>query len=585
MATLPANNKTHHGFSLTQYLPFMEWLLHYRRENVSGDIIAGIVVAVVLVPQGMAYALLAGMPPETGLYASIAPLIIYGLLGSSRVLSVGPLSIVSLLVASSIAAMNPATSAEYIMMALILALQVGIIKIAMGVFRVGFLVNFLSHPVLSGFTSAAALIIGFSQLKHVLGMEMPRHEHFYESIWYALQNLELVNVFTLVVALLAVSTLFFFKNGLGRILKTLGLPPTSISIISKIGPLFVVIMGTLTTIVFNLSDTQNVLVVGHVPAGLPPVTIPLFDVELWTALLPSAVTIALVGFMASISVAKSLASKKRQKIDPNQELIALGAANIGAAFTGGFPVTGGLGRTVVNYNAGANTGLASIITAGLLALTVLFLTPLFYYLPNAVLAAIIIVAVTSLFDWRDFIHAWHYDRSDGIAMLITFFAVLLISIETGILVGAAASILLYLYRTSRPHMAVVGRIDETEHFRNVLRHDVTTYPNLLLIRVDESLYFPNMSYLEDHILSCIADCPQIESFVLICSAVNFIDSSALGTLETMHERLNDAGVGFYMAEVKGPVMDRLRKIGFVDKIGQDHIFLSTHQAVNALQHA
>jgi SulP family sulfate permease len=336
-------------------------------------------------------------------------------------------------------------------------------------------------------------------------------------------------------------------------------------------------------LLFNLSDTADVKIVGEVPAGLPPITGPSLEPGIWQALLPTALAISFVGFMESISVAKSLASKRRQKVEANQELIALGAANFGATFTGGYPVTGGFSRSVVNFAAGANTGLASIVTAVLIALTVIFLTPLFYYLPNAVLAAIIVVAVIGLIDVATFRHVWKYNLADAFSMIITFFAVLAVGVETGILVGVATAILLFVWRTSRPHMAIVGRIGKTETYRNILRHDVSTCPHVVAIRVDESLYFTNTKYLEDTILNIVAERPEVKHLVLIGIAINFIDASALETLESLAHDLREAGVDFYLADIKGPVMDRLNNIGFINQIGEDHIFMSTHDAMVALQ--
>lgn len=583
MATQPANLNTEaNSLDVRRYLPFLDWLLHYDTKHLSGDVIAGIIVAVMLVPQGVAYALLAGLPPEVGLYASIAPLIIYGLLGTSRSLAVGPTAMVSLLVATGIGGLNPANTTQYVEMALILAFQVGIIQLLMGILRIGFLVNFLSHPVLVGFTSAAALVIGFSQVRHLLGVDMPRTEYFYETVIEVGRHLLDANLVTLAIAIVSVAILLIFKFRLRAILVRLGMSENVAQVLTKIGPLIVVVVGTLVVANGELDQVNGVAIVGTLPAGLPAIGFPSLDVALWQQLFPIALTISLVGYMESISVAKSLASKKRQKIDANQELVALGAANFGAAFTGGYPVTGGLSRTLVNYNAGANTGLASMITAVLILLTVTFLTPLFYYLPNAVLAAIIVLAVLGLFDYKAFKHAWLYDRSDGITMLVTFVAVLIIGIEAGILVGVAASVVLYLYRTSHPHTAVIGRIDDTEHFRNVQRHDVITYPQLILMRIDESLYFPNAAYLEDEVLGLVANTPDLTDLVLVCSSVNYIDISALEVLEKLIHELEDAGVRFHMAEVKGPVMDRLRQIGFIDELGPERVFISTHAAVCAL---
>ena len=568
--------------ALTQYLPFLDWLVHYRRDDLVGDLLAGLIVTIMLVPQGMAYALLAGLPPQVGLYASIVPLVIYGLLGTSRTLAVGPVAIVSLLVASGISPLAAQGSAEYIQLALTLAFLVAIIQFVMGLVRLGFLVNFLSHPVLAGFTSAAAIVIGFSQLKHVLGYSVPRTEYFYESVLYTVGHLFETNLIALSIGLGSVLVLVYFKNGLSKQLKKTGLRESVVIPLSKSGPLVVVILGTLLVWAFNLHTSVGLSLVGEVPAGLPPVTLPLFNLDIWQLLLPTALAIGFVGYMESISVAKSLASKRRQKVDADQELIALGAANFGATLTGGYPVTGGFSRSVVNFAAGANTGLASIITAGLIAFTVIFLTPLFYFLPNAVLAAIIIVAVAGLIDVKTLKHVWRYNKADAVSLLVTFLAVLAVGVETGILVGVVAALGLFIWRSSRPHMAIVGRVGDSETYRNILRHQVKTCPHVVAIRVDESLYFANTKYLEDTILQIIADRPEVKHLVLIGIAINFIDASALETLESLIKELRDAGVELHLADIKGPVMDRLKAVGFGNYLGADHIYLSTHDAMKAL---
>jgi len=568
---------------LTRALPFLDWLVHYRRDDLVGDLMAGIIVGIMLVPQSMAYALLAGLPPQVGLYASIAPLIIYGLLGTSRSLAVGPVAIVSLLVATGISPLAEPGSPQYIQYALVLALLVGLIQLGIGLVRLGFLVNFLSHPVISGFTNAAAIVIGFSQLKHLLGVSIPRTEHFYQLLLYAGQHLADTNLITLGIGLGSIGILLYFKYGLGAQLKRWGLAGALVVPVAKSAPLVVVLLGTGLVWVFGLNGQAGVSIVGQVPAGLPSLTLPILDLNLWQLLLPTALAISFVGYMESISVAKSLASKRRQKVEANQELIALGAANLGATLTGGYPVTGGFSRSVVNFSAGANTGLASIITAGLIALTVIFLTPLFYFLPRAVLAAIIMVAVFGLIDVSTFRHVWRYNQADAASLVITFLAVLTVGVETGIVVGVIATILLYLWRTNRPHVAIVGRLGETETYRNVKRHPVKTCPHVIAMRIDESLYFANTKFLEDKVLCAIADRPEVRHLVLIGIAVNFIDASALETLESLIEELRDAGVEFHLAAIKGPVMDRLKAIGFVDQIGADHIHLSTHDAMQALQ--
>jgi SulP family sulfate permease len=568
---------------LKRYLPFLDWLFHYRRQDLVGDLMAGIIVTIMLVPQSMAYALLAGLPPQVGLYASIVPLIIYGLLGTSRTLAVGPVAIMSLLTAAAIGQLAEAGSADYVTLALILALLLGGLQILMGLFRVGFLVNFLSHPVLSGFTSAAAIVIGTSQLKHIMGISIPSTESVFELLRYAFEHAAESNLLALGIGLGGVAILFYFKDALGRQLKRMGVADALIVPITRGGPLVLVILGTLLVWGLQLGQTAGIKVVGSIPAGLPPLTVPTFDWARWQALLPTAITLAFVGFMESISVAKSLASKRRQKVDADQELLALGAANVGAAFTGGYPVTGGFSRSVVNFTAGANTGLASMITAGLIALTVIFLTPIFYFLPQAVLAAIVIVAVSTLVDLKTPRHVWHYNKADAAAWLITFVAVLAVGVETGIIVGVIATVVLYLWRTSRPHIAIVGQVGATETYRNVLRHEVKTCPHVVAVRVDESLYFANTKYMEDTLLRVIAERPEVKHLLLIGSAVNFIDFSALETLEALRQELRDAGVQLHLADIKGPVMDRLKTSGFIEHIGADHVYLSTHEAMMSLK--
>lgn len=575
---MPLRRLTH----LSRYLPFLEWFLEYRSQHLIGDLMAGIIVAIMLVLQGMAYALLAGLPPQIGLYASIMPLILYALLGTSRTLAVGPVAIVSLLVATGVGQLAQPNTSEYLTLAMMLALLVGILQVLMGVVRLGFLVNFLSHAVISGFTSAAAIIIGFSQLKHLLGLQLPQTESFPELLQEIWKHLPQSNGIILILGLTSIVVLLVFNHQLQPLLKKQGIPSNLILPLTRSGPLLLVLVNTVLVWGLQLHEVAQVKIIGEIPAGLPPLMLPTFDLKSWQALMPTAVAISLVGFMESIAVAKSLASKRRQKIDANQELIGLGAANLSAAFTGGYPVTGGLSRTVVNFSAGANTGLASIITALLIALTVLFFTPLFYFLPQAVLAAIIIVAVLNLIDFTSLQRMWQYNRADAASLLITFGAVLGLGIEAGILVGIVASLGLYLWRTSHPHLAVVGRIEGSEHFRNVLRNPVKTYPHVLAIRVDESLYFANIKALEDYVLHAVSNTPDLKHLVLICSAINFIDASALETLEALIADLNTAGVRVYFAEVKGPVMDQLKKTDFVEKIGRERIFLSTHQAMLAL---
>lgn len=564
-----------------EFLPILSWVKGYGREEVVGDLMAGLIVTVMLVPQSMAYALLAGLPPQVGLYASILPLILYGLFGSSRTLAVGPVAIVSLLVASGVGALAEVGSAEYVQLALTLALLVALIQVAMGLVRLGFIVNFMSHPVLAGFTSAAALVIGFSQLKHLLGINIPRLE-FFELVVYAVEHLGQTNLVTLGIGAGGLAILLAFKYGLSEQLMRRGVREEIALPISKSAPLIIVLLGTLVVWLWRLDEVAGVKIVGDVPAGLPPLTMPQMDLSLWQALLPTALVISFVGYMESIAVAKSLGSKRRQKVDANQELVALGIANVGASFSGGYPVTGGFSRSVVNFEAGARTGLASMITAVLIALTVIFLTPLFFFLPQAILAAIVMVAVVGLVDIKTLRHVWRYSKADAASFVVTFLAVLALGVEQGILLGVAAALLLFIWRTSRPHVAVVGRVGDSQIYRNVLRHEVQLCPRVVAVRVDQSLYFANTKFLEDTVLNIICERPEVDYFVLIGSAINFIDASALETLQSLQQELSDAGVELHLAAIKGPVMDRLRQIGFVEAMGQERFHMSTHEAMKAI---
>jgi SulP family sulfate permease len=568
--------------ALARYIPAFDWLLHYQSENLMGDIIAGVIVASLLIPQSMAYALLAGLPPQVGLYASIAPAILYPLLGTSRVLAVGPVAVDSLMVGAAVSQMATPDSPEYLAFALTLAFLVGLIELSMGLFRLGFLVNFLSRSVISGFISGAAVIIAFSQVKHLFGLSLPRTKSFFELLVSLISNLPQTNGVALALGAMSVAILLYFNKPLVNQLKRRGWSDQKILPVAKSAPLLVVILGTLIVRGLQLDQTAGIKVVGDIPQGLPPLTLPILDIQALQLLLPAALAIALVGYMEGFAGGQALASKRREKIDPNQELVAFGVANLGASFTGGYPVTGGVSRSVVNFSAGANTGLSSIITGGLLAVTVLFLTGLFYFLPQACLAAIIITAVYKLIDFGTFRRMWAYDRADGFAWLATFLIVLALGVEKGIILGALIALGLHLWRTSHPHIAVVGRLGNSEHFRNELRHPVTTSPQVMAVRMDESLYFANAKYLENFLTREIADRPDLTTILLVCSAVNIIDASALEILETLLTDLKGLGIELYLSEVKGPVMDKLTHIGFIDLLGRDHVFLTTDQAMQTL---
>jgi sulfate permease, SulP family len=566
----------------SRYIPALDWLLNYRSQFLVGDITAGIIVTSLLIPQSMAYALLAGLPPQVGLYASILPAILYPLIGTSRVLAVGPVAVDSLMVAAAIANLSPQSTPEYLALAVTLAFLVGAIEIVMGLLRLGFLVNFLSRSVTSGFISGAAVIIGFSQVKHLLGLKISSTESFGELVTLILRNLSQANWLTLALGITSVGILIYFNRPLVKQLKQRGWSDNRILPVSKSAPLIVVILGTLLVWGLHLDKVAGIKVVGNIPAGLSSLTLPLLDWQTLKSLLPAAIGISLVGYMEGYAGGQALASKRREKIDANQELLALGVANLGAAVTGGYPVTGGVSRSVVNSAAGANTGLASIVTGLLVAVTVMFLTPLFYFLPQACLAAVIITAVYTLIDVATLRRMWAYDKGDAIAWLNTFGAVLALGVEQGIMLGALIALALHLWRTSHPHIAIVGRLGDSEHFRNVLRYEVKTSPEVLAVRVDASLYFANAKYLENFLTKTIADRSEIKSVLLVCSAINLIDASALEILESLIADFKSLGIQFYFSEVKGPVMDKLNKIGFVDYVGRDRFFLSTDIAMREL---
>ncbi|WP_419910404.1 SulP family inorganic anion transporter [Hoeflea sp.] len=564
-----------------KYVPLLDWGRSYSRDVLADDLVAAIVVTIMLIPQSLAYALLAGLPPQMGIYASIVPIILYAVFGTSRVLAVGPVAVVSLLTAAAIGKIAEPGSDQFITAALTLAFLSGGFLLLLGLFRLGFLANFLSHPVIAGFISASGILIAASQLKHILGIEATGH-NLLETGASIVAHIGETNAVTLVIGVTATAFLFWVRKGLKFLLVRIGLAPRIADFAAKAGPVAAVGTSTLVVWMFGLAD-RGVATVGPVPQSLPPLTLPSFSPALWAELAAAAFLISVVGFVESVSVAQTLAAKRRQRIDPDQELIGLGAANIGAAFTGGYPVTGGFARSVVNFDAGARTPAAGAYTAVGLAIAALFLTPLIHFLPKAVLGATIIVAVLSLVDFSILAKAWRYSKADFAAVATTIVTTLGFGVELGVTAGVIISILVYLYRTSKPHTAVVGRVPGTEHYRNVLRHHVITDQRVLTLRVDESLYFANARYLEDRIYDLVAQRPDLQHVVLMCPAVNAIDMSALESLEAINERLGDLDVIFHLSEIKGPVLDRLQRSHFLDQL-TGRVFLSQHQAMQALAH-
>ncbi|CUH69803.1 putative sulfate transporterc/MT1781 [Thalassovita autumnalis] len=565
--------------TLRRNLPILNWAKDYDRDTLTSDLVAAVIVTIMLIPQSLAYALLAGLPPEMGLYASILPLVAYAIFGTSRALAVGPVAVVSLMTAAAVGNLALQGTAEYALAAITLAFMSGVMLLVMGIFRLGFLANFLSHPVIAGFITASGVLIATSQLKHIFGIDAHGHT-MVELLGSLFENQHLTNPITLLIGGLTVGFLFWVRKGMKSMLLGLGLKPRLADVLTKAGPVLAVVVTTLVTWGFDL-EAQGVKIVGEVPMGLPPLSAPSFSAEIWGSLFVSALLISVIGFVESVSVAQTLAAKRRQRIVPDQELIGLGASNIASAISGGYPVTGGFARSVVNFDAGAETPAAGAFTAVGILLAALLLTPLLFFLPKATLAATIIVAVLSLVDFSILSKAWTYSKIDFTAVAATIFLTLGMGVEIGVSAGVALSIFLFLYKTSRPHVAEVGLVPGTQHFRNILRHEVETHPELVTLRIDESLYFANARFLEDYVYDRIACDEPIKHVVLLCSAVNEIDMSALESLEEINHRLRDVGIKLHLSEVKGPVMDRLQRSHFLDEL-TGTVFLSHYEAVCAL---
>lgn len=549
-----------------RWLPVLEWLPAYNRQTARGDLSAGLTVGIMLIPQGMAYAMIAGMPPIYGLYASTLPLVVYALLGSSRQLAVGPVAMVSLLTFTGVSALAEPGSETYIAWVIALTLMVGLMQVLLGLFRLGFLVNFLSHPVISGFTSAAALIIGSSQIKHLLGVQIPKTEHFHETIIALAQSLPQTEMWSLLIGVLSIALIVFMKK------INPAIP----------GALLVVFAGILAVYLGGL-DQRGVAVIGEIPAGLPGLTAAGLDFSKWPTLLPLAATIALVSFMESISVAKAIqARRKDYQVDANQELVALGSANVVGAFFRSFPVTGGFSRTAVNDQAGARTGMASLISAGVIVLTLLFLTPLFYYLPNAVLGAIIVVAVAGLFDFREAVHLWRVDRQDFVMLLVTFAGTLLLGVETGILTGVGLSLAAVVYQTTRPHYAVLGKIPGRAFYKNLSRFtDLEVREDLLIVRFDARLYFANAPFFKDTMMELIEEKGAPLRFVVMdADSINGLDSTAVQAIEELLTHCRSRGIGMAWVGAKGPVRDMFFRSGLLEKIGAEHCYMRIQDAVD-----
>lgn len=526
-------------------VPLIGWLRGYDRGVLRHDVLAGLTVAVMLVPQSMAYAALAGMPPVTGLYAAVVPLLVYALLGTSGSLAVGPVAITALMTSATLAPLAGGDPARYAALAGLLAVLVGAIQVLLGVLRLGVLVSFMSHSVLSGFTSAAAIVIAASQLKDLLGLDAARAETFPEiavSVW---RSVDTAHWPTIAVAVAAIGGLVLLRR------LTPSLP----------GPLLVVAAVTVASAAWSFGDA-GVRILREVPGGLPAPALPDVGPADLTALLPAALAIALVAYMEGIAVAKSLAAKSRQRVEPNTELVAVGAANVAGGLFHAFPVAGGFSRSAVNFSAGARTPVASVVTAAVVALTAVALTPAFYHLPKAVLAAIVVVAVLGLVDPEAARSSWRARRADGAAVALTFAVTLLFGVEPGLAAGVAFSIAVFLWRSARPHIAELGRVPGTDTYRNIARYaGLATDPDTVVLRVDGSLYFANAQLLTDRLLALAEERDGLRVAVLDASAVGDLDADGAHALREARERLADRGVALHLATVRGPVRDLLTRAG------------------------
>lgn len=554
--------------SITKYIPILDWIKSYSGEDAKGDLNAGITVGIMLIPQGMAYAMLAGLPPIYGLYASIVPLILYAVFGTSRQLAVGPVAMVSLLVLAGVGEIAEVGSDRFIQLAIMTAMGVGLFQFFMGVFRMGFLVNFLSHPVLSGFTSAAALIIGGSQLKNLLGIDIPRTNYVHEILINAFQKVSEIEPFTATIGIGSIATIILLRKWK----KTF---PSALVVVG---------LGTLVTYAFGLNE-HGVAIVGDIPKGLPGFELTSMSWADFELLFPTILVISLVGYMESIAVAKAIANKHGYKVDPNQELIGLGAANIGGALFQSYPTTGGFSRTAVNDQAGSKTGMASIISAVIIALTVLFLTPLFYYLPSAVLAAIIMVAVAGLFDTHEMKHLWKTDRKDLAMLALTFLATLALGIEEGIAVGVLISLGMVIYSSTKPHSTELGRLGETKNFRNVNRYpEANTEEEILIYRFDSQLYFANVEHFRNTIDRLIERKGEnLKLVILDASAINNIDSTGVHALQELITDLREQDIELYFAGTIGPVRDKLKVSGITEGLSITNFFFDVPDAIEAFK--
>ncbi|WP_347455154.1 SulP family inorganic anion transporter [Acinetobacter thermotolerans] len=562
---------------LLSLLPAWAWLSHYSPVKFKSDVLASLIVVAMLVPQGMAYAMLAGLPPIMGLYASILPMILYALFGSSSTLSIGPVAIISMMTFATLNPLFEVGSPVYIEAATLLALMVGIISLLLGLCRFGFLIQLISHPVINSFIIASALLIAIGQFKFLVNVPLKANnlQEFFLSI---LEYIHLMHWPSLVLGLVSIALLVY----LPKILKSQAVQSRvgSTDYVVRSVPLILVALGIIAAVYLNL-QAEGIKTVGAIPSGFPPLSFPHWNWELVMTLLPGATMIAMISFVESLSIAQATALQQRSQLNSNQELIALGIANISAGVSAAFPVTGSLSRTVVNADAGARTPMAGVLSSLLIVVVSLFFTGFFEALPLTILAATIIVSIWRLVDFQPFMDAWRYSRADGIAMWVTFFGVVFIDITTGLIIGIISTFALMLWRISRPHIAVVGLLEGTQHFRNVQRHQVLTSDRVLSLRIDENLTFLNANAFKGFLINAVSDKQHLEHVIINCSSISGIDLSALEMLEDINTELSKLKIRLHLAEVKGPVMDKLQNSKLMKHLS-GHIYLTHYQAIREL---
>lgn len=552
------------------------WLRGYRREFLAADLLAGGIVAIMLVPQSMAYALVAGLPAQYGMYASILPLLAYAWLGSSMKLAVGPVAVTSLMTAAALAPLAQAGSAPYIAGAALLALLSGVFLCLLGALRFGFVAKLLSNPVVSGFTSGSSLLIVLGQLEPLLGAPQSSGDTLTKT-WALLRNIEHLHAPTAAIGIGALLLLATARRYLPELLRHGSCRANAADIIVKLVPMLVVAGAIALSALLRAAERHGVAVVGALPAGLPALGLPPLVLPQVEALLPSALAIGLINFVSSVSVAQALAVRRRQRIDANAELRALGAANIASALSGGFPVSGGFARSMVNDSAGARTPLSGVVSALVMAIVVGAAASLFAALPIAVLAATIVVAVAPVIDVGALRRAWHYDRADAIALAATALGVVVAGVEAGIAIGIGISLISLVWRSSHPHIAVIGRVPFTEHFRNVLRYQTEVLPHVLALRIDENLLFANAQAVEQRVRTELEGRPAVGHVLLVLSSVSQIDFTGLEMLRELNDALRARGIALHFSELKGPVLQRLRQSSLLQCLS-GRVFLSTHQA-------